>query len=71
MPMAQSPQYCNNLLNTAQLGGAFFHIANSFPAKNVTNPDGNPPTSFQYSYGRKPSLANFRIFGCPVYFKCY
>ena len=69
----------NILLNTAQLGGAFFHhahayaihIVNSCPAKNVTDLDGNPTTPYQYSYGRKPSLANFRVFGCPVYFKCY
>ena len=69
----------NILLNTARLGGAFFHhahayaihIVNSCPAKNVTDQDGNPTTPFQYSYGRKPSLANFRVFGCPVYFKRY
>ena len=69
----------NVLLNTARLGGAFFHhahayavsIINACPAKNVTDQHGNPTTPFQYSYGRKPSLANFRVFGCPVYFKCY
>ncbi|KAI2494629.1 Reverse transcriptase (RNA-dependent DNA polymerase) [Fragilaria crotonensis] len=69
----------NVLLNTAQLGGAFFHhahayavsIINACPAKNVTDQHGNPTTPFQYSYGRKPSLANFRVFGCPIYFKCY
>ena len=69
----------NILLNTARLGGAFFHhahayaihIVNSCPVKNVTDQNGNPTTPYQYSYGRKPSLANFRIFGCPVYFKRY
>ena len=69
----------NILLNTAQLGGTFFHhahayaihIVNSCPAKNVTDRDGNPTTPLQYSYVRKPSLANFRIFGLPVYFKRY
>jgi hypothetical protein len=69
----------NILLNTAQLGGAFFHhahsyaihIVNSRPAKNVTDQDGNPTTPYQYSYGRKSSLANICIFGCPVYFKHY
>jgi hypothetical protein len=69
----------NILLNTARLGGAFFHhahayaihIVNSCPAKNVTDQNGNPTTPYQYSYGRKPSLANFRVFGCPVYFKRY
>ncbi|KAI2494162.1 Reverse transcriptase (RNA-dependent DNA polymerase) [Fragilaria crotonensis] len=58
----------NVLLNTARLGGAFFHhahayavsIINACPAKNVTDQHGNPTTPFQYSYGRKPSLANFR-----------
>jgi hypothetical protein len=69
----------NILLNTAQPNGAFFHhahayaicIVNSCPAKNVTDQNGNPTTPFQFSHGRKPSLANFRVFGCPVYFKCY
>ncbi|KAI2505310.1 hypothetical protein MHU86_9110 [Fragilaria crotonensis] len=69
----------NTLLNTARLGGAFFHhahayavqIVNACPAKNVTDQDGNPTTPFHYSYGRKPSLINFRVFGCPVYFKRY
>ena len=69
----------NTLLNTARLGGAFFHhahayavqIINSCPAKNVTDQDGNPTTPFNYSYGRKPSLTNFRVFGCPLYFKRY
>jgi hypothetical protein len=69
----------NILLNNAQLGGAFFHhahayaihIVNSCPAKNVTDQNGNPATPYQYNYGRKPSLANFRVFGCPVYFKRY
>ena len=59
----------NTLLNTTRLGGAFFHhahayavsIINSCPAKNVTDADGNPTTPFNYSYGRKPSLANFRV----------
>ena len=65
-------------VSSARLGGAFFHhahayaihIINSCPAKNVTDQDGNPTTPFQYSYGRKPSLANFCIvLGCPAYFK--
>jgi hypothetical protein len=59
----------NTLLNTARLGGAFFHhahayaihIVNSCPAKNVTDQNGNPTTPYQYSYGRKPSLANFCV----------
>jgi hypothetical protein len=67
------------LLNTPQLGGAFFHhvhayaihTVNSCPTKNVTDQDGNPTTPYQYTYGRKPILANFRILGCPVYFKHY
>ncbi len=65
--------------NTAQLGGAFFHhahayainIVNSCPATNVADQNGNPTTPYQYSYRRKPSLANFRVFRCPVYFKRY
>ena len=69
----------NILLNTARLGSAYFHhahayaihIINSCPAKNVTDQNGNPSTPFQFSYGRKPSLANFRVFGCPVHFKRY
>jgi len=66
-------------MNTAQLGGAFLHhahayaihIVNSCPAKNVWDQDGNPTTPYQYSYGRKPSLDYFCVFGCPVYFKHY
>jgi hypothetical protein len=69
----------NTLLNNARLGGAFFHhahtyathIINACPAKNVIDEHGNPTTPFYYSYRRKPSLANFRVFGCPVYFKRY
>ena len=69
----------NILLNTALLGGAFFqyahayaiHIVKSCPAKNVTVQDGNPTTPFQYSNNSKPSLANFHVFGCPVFFKRY
>jgi hypothetical protein len=69
----------NILLNTVQLGGAFFHhayaytihIVNPCPAKYVTDQDGKLTTPYQYSYGRKPSLANFRVFGCPVYVKHY
>ncbi len=79
------PKWCkvhntaNILLNTAQLGGAFFHYAHacaihivkSCPAKNVTDQVGNPTTPCQYRYVRKPSPANFCLFGCPVYFKGY
>jgi hypothetical protein len=69
----------NILLITAQLGRPFFHhahayaihIVNSCTVKNVTDKDGNPTTPYQCSYGRKPTLANFRVFGCPVYFKRY
>ncbi len=69
----------NILLNTARLGGAYFHHAHSYavqivnicPAKNVFDQEGNPTIPFHYSYGRKPSLSNFRVFGCPVYFKRY
>ena len=67
----------NILLNTARLCGAYFHhahafaihIINSCPAKNLTDQNGKSSTPFQYSYDRKPSLVNFRVFGCPVYFK--
>ena len=69
----------NILLNNARLGGAFFHHAHAYavhiinvcPAKNVIDQDGNPTTPYQYSYQRKPSLANFRVFGCPTFFKRY
>ena len=33
--------------------------------------DGNPTTPYQYSFQRKPSIANFRVFGCPCFFKRY
>ena len=69
----------NILLNNARLGGAFFHHAHAYavhivnvcPAKNVTDQDGNPITPYEFSYTRKPSLANFRVFGCPTFFKRY
>ncbi|KAI2493944.1 hypothetical protein MHU86_20586 [Fragilaria crotonensis] len=57
----------NILLNNARLGGAFFHHAHAYavqilnvcPAKNVIDQDGNPTTPYQYSFQRKPSIANF------------
>ena len=69
----------NTLLNTARLGGAFFHhahayavqIINACPAKNVTDSNGIPITPFEFCYNRKPSLTNFRVFGCPTFFKRY
>ena len=69
----------NTLLNTARLGGAFFHhahayavqIINACPAKNVTDSNGIPITPFEFCYDRKPSLTNFRVFGCPTFFKRY
>ncbi|KAI2491247.1 NB-ARC domain [Fragilaria crotonensis] len=69
----------NILLNNARLGGAFFHHAHAYavqilnvcPAKNVIDQDGNPTTPYQYSFQRKPSIANFRVFGCPTFFKRY
>ena len=69
----------NTLLNTARLGGAFFHhahtyavhILNACPAKNVTDSNGIPITPYEFCYKRKPSLANFRVFGCPIFFKRY
>jgi hypothetical protein len=69
----------NILLNNAKLGGAFshhahayaVHITNVCPVKNVIDQDGNPTTPCQYSFQRKPSIANFRVFRCPSFFKCY
>ncbi|KAI2506225.1 Reverse transcriptase (RNA-dependent DNA polymerase) [Fragilaria crotonensis] len=69
----------NTLLNNARLGGAFFHHAHAYavhiinvcPAKNVTDINGIPTTPYQFSYKRKPNLGNFRVFGCPTFFKRY
>jgi hypothetical protein len=69
----------NILLNNAQLGGAFFHqthacavqIINVCQAKSIIDQDGNPTTPYQYSFQRKPSIANFQVFGCPSFFKRY
>jgi len=69
----------NTLCNNARLGGAFFHhahayaihIVNSCPAKNVISTDGNPSTPYEVCLNRKPCIKNFRVFGCPVYFKRY
>ena len=47
------------------------HIVNACPAKNVMSADGIPITPFEFSYGRKPSLTNFRVFGCPTFIKRY
>jgi hypothetical protein len=67
----------NILLNNTRLGNAFFHHAHAYavhiidvcPAKNVIDQDGNPTTPYQSSFQRKPSIANFRVFGCPSFFK--
>jgi hypothetical protein len=77
--MAQNPQYCKHPPEHCPTLGRFFHHAHAYaihivqscPAKNVTAQDGNPTTPFQYSNNSKPSLANFHIFGCPVFFKRY
>jgi hypothetical protein len=65
MKFTTLPTSCSTLPALAE------HIVNACPAKNVIDRDGNPTTPFHFSYGRKPSLTNFRIFGCPVYFKRY
>ncbi len=46
-------------------------IVDVCPAKNVTDINGIPTTPYQFSYHCKPSLANFLVFGCPTFFKCY
>ncbi|KAI2511948.1 hypothetical protein MHU86_2464 [Fragilaria crotonensis] len=59
----------NTLLNTARLGGAFFHhahayavqIVNACPAKNVTDQDGNPTTPFHYT----PTCIPWNFIGFP------
>lgn len=69
----------NSLLNNARLGGAFFHhahayaaeIINAIPAKDVTDEFDMPTTPYYVCYRRKPTLANFRVFGCPTFFKRY
>ena len=67
----------NIMLNTARLGGAFFHHAHSYavdvintlPARNVVDEHGLPSTPYYVCFKRKPKITNFRTFGCPVYFK--
>ena len=69
----------NTLLNNARLGGAFFHhahcyaaaILNCIPARNVVDSTGLPSTPHFVCFGKKPSLANFRVFGSPAFFKRY
>ena len=69
----------NILLNNARHGGAFFHhahacavqILNVCPAKNVTAQNGNQSALYQFSFQRKPRIANFHVFGCPTFFKRY
>ncbi|KAI2495495.1 Reverse transcriptase (RNA-dependent DNA polymerase) [Fragilaria crotonensis] len=68
----------NVLLNTARLGGAFFHhahayavsIINACPAKNVTDQHGNPTTPSNTAMAENQALPT-SVFGCPVYFKRY
>jgi len=67
----------NIMLNNARLGGAFFHhahayavnVINSLPARNVVDENGLPSTPYYVCFGRKPKIANFRVFGCPTFFK--
>jgi hypothetical protein len=70
--MVQSSQYCKH---PPEYCPTWWRILPSYtclchphcqscPANNVTDQDGNPTTPYQYSYGRKPSLAYFRVFGC-------
>jgi hypothetical protein len=69
----------NILLNTAFLGRGFFHHAHSYdihivdacPTKNVFATDGTPITPYEFSYGQKASLTNFRVFGCPTFYKTH
>ncbi|KAI2497644.1 ubinuclein-2-like protein [Fragilaria crotonensis] len=46
-------------------------LLNNARLENVIDQDGNPTTPYQYSFQRKPSIANFRVFGCPTFFKRY
>ncbi|KAI2493774.1 Reverse transcriptase (RNA-dependent DNA polymerase) [Fragilaria crotonensis] len=74
----RSPQHCQHPSEQCKTRRCFHHahayavqILNVCPAKNVIDQDGNPTTPYQYSFQRKPSLANFRVFGCPTFFKRY
>jgi len=67
----------NIMLNNARLGGAFFHhahsyaveVVNTLPARNVVDENGLPTTPYYVCYKRKPRISNFRVFGCPTFFK--
>jgi hypothetical protein len=69
----------NTLLNNARLGGAFFHhahqyaaeIINRIPARGIVDEHNLPTTPYYICYRKKPSLENFRVFGCPAFFKRY
>jgi hypothetical protein len=69
----------NTLLNNARLGGAFFHhahmyaaeIINRIPARGVVDEYNLPTTPYYVCFKKKPSLTNFRVFGCPTFFKRY
>ena len=69
----------NAILNNARLGGAFFHhahayaaeIINVIPGRNIVDEFNMPTTPYFVCYRRKPTLSNFRVFGCPTFFKRY
>jgi len=67
------------LLVHARLPLTFYHFAIDYaililrviPPKGLVDVDGNATTSYQVIHGKKPRVARYKVFGCPVVFKRY
>ena len=46
-------------------------ISRVLPAKNLVDEEGNANTTYQLIHHLKPRVSRFKVFGCPVIFKCY
>jgi hypothetical protein len=68
-----------SMLVNAHLPIEFYQLALKYackqlrvlPAKNLVVIDGKPTSTYSILYGKKPRIGHFKVFGCPVVFKCY
>ena len=71
-------QMARKMLVCAHLPMDFFHFALGYallilrvlPPKNFVDEEGNPLTTYQVLHHMKPRISRFKVFGCPVVFKC-
>jgi len=69
----------NTMIIHARLSKKFFYYAIKYaqymhdviPVKDLNDENGLPCTPYQLINGRKPSVRQFRVFGCPAIFKRY